>query len=154
MGGKKVFLVLSFNSPAQLTSLTQLFYSLSGTTYPINLKTGISSIVWTMSLFAISLLSHNLRDTLILRDNLKYKEDDTMKRNITLSLDGDLIRKVRVISARKMISVSQLLSNEVTRIIEENEGYEENRKLALSLLDTGYHLGGAITVMREELHER
>jgi len=154
VGGKKVFLVLSFNSPAQLTSLTQLFYSLSGTTYPINLKTGISSIVWTMSLFAISLLSHNLRDTLILRDNLKYKEDDTMKRNITLSLDGDLIRKVRVISARKMISVSQLLSNEVTRIIEENEGYEENRKLALSLLDTGYHLGGAITVMREELHER
>ena len=154
MGGKKVFLVLSFNSPAQLTSLTQLFYSLSGTTYPINLKTGISSIVWTMSLFAIPLLSHNLRDTLILRDNLKYKEDGTMKRNITLSLDGDLIRKVRVISARKMISVSQLLSNEVTRIIEENEGYEENRKLALSLLDTGYHLGGAITVMREELHER
>lgn len=100
------------------------------------------------------MLSRNLRDTLILRDNLKYKEDDTMKRNITLSLDGDLIRKAKVISARRMVSVSQLLSNEVTRIIEEDEGYEENRKLALSLLDTGYHLGGAITVTREELHER
>jgi hypothetical protein len=102
----------------------------------------------------ISLFSHNLRDTLILRDNLKCKEDDTMKRNITLSLDVDLIRKARVISARRMVSVSQLLSNEVTRIIEEDEGYEENRKLALSLLNTGYHLGGTITVTRGELHER
>jgi hypothetical protein len=55
-----------------------------------------------------------------------------MKRNITLSPDVDLIRKARVISARRMVSVSQLLSNEVTRIIEEDEGYEENRKLALS----------------------
>ena len=100
------------------------------------------------------MLSHNLRDTLVLRDNLKYKGDDTMKRNITLSLDGDLIRKAKVISARRMVSVSQLLSNEVTRIIEEDEGYEENRKLALSLLDTGYHLSGTITVTREELHER
>lgn len=77
-----------------------------------------------------------------------------MKRNITLSLDTDLIKKARVISAKKMISVSQLLSNEVKRLIEESEGYEENRKLALSLLDTGYHLGGAIRVTREELHER
>jgi hypothetical protein len=77
-----------------------------------------------------------------------------MKRNITLSLDGDLIKKVKVISARIMVSVSQLLSNEVTRIIEEDEGYEENHKLALSLLDKGYHFGGAITVTRGELHER
>ena len=77
-----------------------------------------------------------------------------MKRNITLSLDKDLIRKARVISARRMVSVSQLLSDEVTRIIEEDEGYEESRKLALALLDTGYHLGGAITATREELHER
>ncbi|MEI9479951.1 MAG: DUF6364 family protein [Deltaproteobacteria bacterium] len=77
-----------------------------------------------------------------------------MKRNITLSLDRDLIKKAKVISARRMVSVSQLLSNEVTRIIDEDEGYEENRKLALSLLEVGYHLGGAITGTREELHER
>ena len=107
-----------------------------------------------MSLFAIPLLSHNLRDTLILRDNIQHKGDDTMKRNITLSLDGDLIRKAKIISARRAVSVSQLLSDEVTRIIEEDEGYEENRKLALSLLETGYHFGGTITVTRDELHER
>jgi hypothetical protein len=77
-----------------------------------------------------------------------------MKRNITLSLDEDLIRKARVISARRMVSVSQLLSDEVTRIIEEDEGYEESRKLALALLDTGYHLGGTVTATRGELHER
>ncbi len=77
-----------------------------------------------------------------------------MKQNITLSLDKDLIRKAKILSAKRMASVSQLLSDEVTRIIEEDEGYEESRKLALSLLNTGYHLGGDITVTREELHER
>ena len=100
------------------------------------------------------MLSRNLRDTLIVRDKLKFKEDNIIKRNITLSLDGDLIKKAKIISARRMVSVSQLLSNEVARIIEEDEGYEENHKIALSLLDTGYHLGGAVTVTREELHER
>jgi hypothetical protein len=77
-----------------------------------------------------------------------------VKRNITLSLEGDLIRKARVISAKQMVSVSQLLSDEITRIIDEHEGYEESRRLALSLLEKGYHLGGKITASREEVHER
>jgi hypothetical protein len=77
-----------------------------------------------------------------------------MKRNITLSLEGDLIKKAKVISAKQMVSVSQLLSDEIARIIEEEEGYEEGRRLALSLLEKGYHLGGKIAASREELHER
>lgn len=77
-----------------------------------------------------------------------------MKRNITLSLEGDLIRKARIIAARKMVSVSQLLRDEVTRIIEEDEKYEECRKVAFSLLAKGYHFGGTIKATREELHER
>jgi hypothetical protein len=77
-----------------------------------------------------------------------------MKRNITLSIEGDLIAKAKVISARQMVSVSRLLSNEVERIIEEEEGYEENRRRAISLLKKGYHLGSKYTANREELHER
>lgn len=77
-----------------------------------------------------------------------------MKRNITLSLDVDLIRKARIISGKRMTSVSQLLSNEVARVIEEDERYEERYRLALSLLEAGYHLGGEIKVKRDELHER
>lgn len=77
-----------------------------------------------------------------------------MKRNITLSLDVDLVKKAKIISGKRMTSVSQLLSSEIARVIEEDERYEESRRLALSLLEKEYHLGGRITVSREELHER
>ncbi len=77
-----------------------------------------------------------------------------MKRNITLSLEGDLITKAKVISARRMLSVSRLLSNEVARIVDEEERYEENRRLAIALFGKAYHLGSKYITNREELHER
>jgi hypothetical protein len=77
-----------------------------------------------------------------------------MKRNITLSLEKDLITKARVLSARRMVSVSKLLGDEVTRIIEEEEKYEESRQIAISLLKKGYHLGSKSIADREALHER
>jgi hypothetical protein len=85
---------------------------------------------------------------------IKILGGSEMKRNITLSLEGDLITKARVISARRMVSVSRLLSDEVARIVEEEEKYEENRLLAISLLRKGYHLGNKSIANREELHER
>lgn len=77
-----------------------------------------------------------------------------MKQNITLSVDKELIRKARVISARKMTSVSKLLSNEIARIVEEDEQYNQSCRTALTLLEKGYRMGGKILVRREELHER
>ena len=77
-----------------------------------------------------------------------------MKQNITLSLDKDLIRKAKVISAKRHSSVSNMLSQELQRIIESAEKYEVARRKAISDLRTGYHLGGIITASREELHER
>jgi hypothetical protein len=77
-----------------------------------------------------------------------------MKQNITLSVDKDVIKKAKVISSRKMTSISQLLSNEISRIVEEDERYDHSRRVALALLEKGYHLGGEIKATREELHER
>jgi len=77
-----------------------------------------------------------------------------MKQNITLSLDKDLIRKAKVISAKRRSSISNMLSQELQRIIESAEKYEIAKRKAISDLRTGYHLGGIITASREELHER
>lgn len=77
-----------------------------------------------------------------------------MKQNITLSLDKDLIRKAKVISAKRRSSISNMLSQELQRIIESAEKYEVAKRKAISDLRTGYHLGGIITASREELHER
>ena len=77
-----------------------------------------------------------------------------MKQNITLSLDKDLIQRARVISAKRRSSISNMLSQELQRIIESAGSYEIARRKAISDLQTGYHLGGIITASREELHER
>ncbi|MEA3486456.1 MAG: hypothetical protein U9R20_02240, partial [Thermodesulfobacteriota bacterium] len=71
-----------------------------------------------------------------------------------LSLDKDLIQRAKVISAKRRSSISNMLSQELQRIIESAESYEISRKKAISDLRTGYHLGGIITASREELHER
>jgi len=77
-----------------------------------------------------------------------------VKQNITLSLDKDLIQRAKVISAKRRSSVSNMLSQELQRIVESAESYEVSRKRAISNLRTGYHLGGIITASRDELHER
>ena len=77
-----------------------------------------------------------------------------MKQNITLSLDKDLIQRAKVISAKRRSSISNMLSQELQRIVESAEKYEVAKRKAISDLRTGYHLGGIITASREELHER
>jgi len=77
-----------------------------------------------------------------------------MKQNITLSLDKDLIQKAKIISAKRRSSVSNMLSQELQRIVESAGSYEVSRKRAISHLRTGYHLGGIITASRDELHEK
>jgi len=77
-----------------------------------------------------------------------------VKQNITLSLDKDLIQKAKVISAKRRSSISDMLSQELRRIVESAEKYDVAKRKAISDLRTGYHLGGIITASREELHER
>jgi hypothetical protein len=67
-----------------------------------------------------------------------------MKQNITLSIDKELIKNARVLAAQRQTSVSRMLSEELQKLIEDSNKYELAKK----------HLGGEITVSREELHER
>jgi len=39
-------------------------------------------------------------------------------------------------------------------LLDEEDAYKPARRQALTLLDQGFHLGGAIRVTRDELHER
>lgn len=77
-----------------------------------------------------------------------------MRQNITLSIDKDLIRKAKIIAAQRQTSISQMLSQELKKIIRDAEQYEKAKRRALANLKAGYHLGGKITASREELHER
>jgi hypothetical protein len=77
-----------------------------------------------------------------------------MKQNITLSIDKELIKNARVLAAQRQTSVSRMLSEELQKLVEDFNKYELAKKQALNYINRGFHLGGNITVSREELHER
>ncbi|HEY0513371.1 MAG TPA: DUF6364 family protein [Thermoanaerobaculia bacterium] len=77
-----------------------------------------------------------------------------MQRNITLTLDEDLIHKARVLAARRNRSVSALLREELSRLVAEDDTYETAKRAALKRLEQGAHLGGGLLPRRDELHDR
>lgn len=77
-----------------------------------------------------------------------------MQRNITLTLDDDLIHKARVLAARRNRSVSALLREELSRLVAEDEVYETAKRAALERLERGSHLGGGPLPSRDERHDR
>jgi len=77
-----------------------------------------------------------------------------MKQNITLSIDKDLLRRVKHVAVERGTSVSRLLIEHLAQIVEQDEEYERARKKAVRLLKRGLKLGGKIRATRDELHER
>jgi hypothetical protein len=77
-----------------------------------------------------------------------------MKQNITLSIEKDLIQKAKVLAAQRHSSISQMLSQELERLVSDTEQFEIARKIALGHLQSGFHLGGKGITSREALHAR
>jgi len=77
-----------------------------------------------------------------------------VKQNVTVSLDRQTVRKIKVLAARRATSISGLLAAQIEALIGEDEAYEQAKRQALDLLDRGFHLGGVHRTTREELHER
>jgi hypothetical protein len=77
-----------------------------------------------------------------------------MKTNITLKLDGDLLRKAKILAAEEDTSVSALLAQQLEKIVREREGYEQAKRRALAILKKGFDLGYTSPASRDELHER
>ncbi|MFZ1986519.1 MAG: DUF6364 family protein [Desulfatitalea sp.] len=77
-----------------------------------------------------------------------------MKQNITLSIEKDLIQKAKFLAVQRNSSISQMLSQELKRMVSDAEKYEMAKKRALNHLQKGFHFGGKIAASREELHAR
>ena len=82
------------------------------------------------------------------------KARDDGKQNLTVSLDRQTIRKAKIVAAKRSTSISGLLARQIEILVGEEEAYERAERQAMSLLDQGFHLGGAIRASRDELHER
>ena len=77
-----------------------------------------------------------------------------MKQNVTLSVEKDLIKKGKVVAARKDSSISKMLADLLKNMVENDDHYEAAKRSAFQLLKKGLHLGGKVTWKREDLYER
>jgi hypothetical protein len=83
-----------------------------------------------------------------------YLVADSMKTNITLKLDADLLREARVIAAEEGRSVSALLTDRLESLVRERKAFDRARRRALARLREGLDLRWTPPQSRDELHER
>jgi hypothetical protein len=76
------------------------------------------------------------------------------KANITLKLDVDLLREVKIMAAEEDTSISALLAARLEQIVRERKTYDRARKRALARLHEGMDLNWAPPRSRDELYER
>jgi hypothetical protein len=76
--------------------------------------------------------------------------------NITLSLPRDVLRKVKILAVQRGTSISRLLTNELERLVAQEELYARAMQRHMQLMEQGIDLGtqGQIHTSRDELHER
>jgi hypothetical protein len=75
------------------------------------------------------------------------------KQNLTIQLDAEVIRRARIVAAKRGTSVSALAARELDRLVEADARYEEARDRARELMAGAIARGGR-SWERDELHER
>ena len=79
---------------------------------------------------------------------------DEEKQNITISLSRQVLKKAKVLAARRETSISRLVAGQIESLVGEEEAYERAEQQARELLRNGFHLGGVIQASRDDWHER
>lgn len=77
-------------------------------------------------------------------------------RNLTIRVNADLYRDVKVIAAQRDTSISALVTKKLLDIVNEQSEFAEAKATALHYLEQGFDLGtaGEVSWSRDELHER
>jgi ribosomal protein S3 len=76
------------------------------------------------------------------------------KRNLTIYLDAETIRKARILAVERSTSVSRLVAEEIARMVDDEEQYRRAHREALDLMTRGLHLESGTLPAREDLHDR
>ncbi|MCZ7536100.1 MAG: DUF6364 family protein [Acidimicrobiia bacterium] len=71
--------------------------------------------------------------------------------NLTIQLESDVIRRAKVVAAKRGTSVSALVAQELTELADEDERYEDARRRAMQLMEHATPHGGR-TWSRDELY--
>jgi hypothetical protein len=71
--------------------------------------------------------------------------------NLTIQLDQGVIRRARILAAKRGTSVSALVARELDRLVTQDERYEDARQRAAELMATAEPHGGR-SWTRDELY--
>jgi predicted transcriptional regulator len=77
-----------------------------------------------------------------------------MRQNITLSVDRDLLKRIRGFAAAKGKSISALMADELQHIVEDDEAYRQAMAAAVAQMDEGLDLDATGIGNRERAHDR
>jgi len=72
---------------------------------------------------------------------------------LTLQLDTEVIRRARIVAAKRGTSISALAATQLTELVNEDERAEQARERAEAILRKPVPRGGR-SWTREELHDR
>ena len=76
-----------------------------------------------------------------------------MTKNVTLSLDTNIIHQAKILAVQKDVSLSQWLSALIVKTIKKEREYDKAKKRAVELMEKGFRLRGK-HLSREEIYER
>ena len=74
--------------------------------------------------------------------------------NVTLKIDDDLAREARILAAKRGISMSKLIAQELEGLVRAESFYESAKVRAIQSLSTGFDIGYQKPNSRDTLHER
>ena len=124
-------------------------------TIPLTVGGGISSLEDIELLFAAGATKASMNSAAVNRPALiaeaakKYGSE-----RITVAIDGALLKRARAIAARRGLSVSALVADELRALVADDTAYESARRQAVVALQEGLPLGRVKITDRESLHER
>lgn len=75
------------------------------------------------------------------------------KANLTVQLDEEVIRRARIVAAKRGTSLSALVARELDGLVEHDARYEEAHRRAEELM-RGVAPRGGRSWRRDELHDR
>ena len=76
-----------------------------------------------------------------------------MRANLTLQLDADVIRRARIVAAKRGTSVSALAAAKLVELVDDEDRVEQARERAEAILRKAAPRGGR-SWTRQELHDR
>jgi hypothetical protein len=76
------------------------------------------------------------------------------KANITLKLDRELLKKMKILAATREMSISALVTMQLEKLVSESGESDVIRKRAIARMRKGFDLGFTPAKSRDELHER